>query len=107
MLIINIPYKKLRKRAKELNKTHAYSLRQAFDWENTDEGYDFWLSVSLSNWDEAKKLQPHLFDDAVDYRGILKEVLANNDVSRINLSETAQIELQKIAGEIVSESANT
>lgn len=69
--ISDLPTPRLRARAMELYTLHSimndlerlddFDLFYAFDWEQSDEGFDFWEFCYNGVWDKAKELQPDLF----------------------------------------------
>jgi len=64
-------YHKLYKRALECQKEQSVRLGDSHDlfyisWGETSEGHDFWSSVDSKDFDQAKQLQPHLFDNKED-----------------------------------------
>ena len=37
-------------------------IMKLFDWHKTKEGHSFWMWINIDHINEAKKLQPHLFE---------------------------------------------
>lgn len=69
--ISDLPTPRLRARAMELYTLHSimsdwerfddFDLFCAFDWGQSDEGFDFWDAMADGYYDTAKELQPDLF----------------------------------------------